>query len=94
MQIQRSLSAPNIGFRKQFAPNYTMEDLLTQIGMLGYLYDFNVESTGQSLVFQEFLNKFDNLTESFDPSARLFKVLIALFFFQFYVRKYFNRHNK
>lgn len=51
-----------------------MEELLPQIGMLGYLYDFSMESSGQTLVFQEFLNKFDNLTESFDPSARLYKV--------------------
>lgn len=42
--------------------------------MLGYLYDFSMEPSGQSLVFQEFLNKYDNLSHSSNPSARLFEV--------------------
>lgn len=61
-----------------------MEELLSQIGMLGYLYDFNIETTGQSLVFQEFLNKFDNLTQSFDPSARLFEVTLKFILFEWH----------
>lgn len=58
----------------QFDNSRKLTSLLKDVQSLGKLYDFTTENQKRSQMFQDFLDKFDNLTDPSDPTLRMLQV--------------------